>query len=1040
MSVVSAAAITERESAGNHEAVTFDSRDWQVSSASLHDVAGKAVGDLLIMTDVTVEKAAFAQTLTLAITACGVLVAMILGFIYVLLRRTDAGILVQQKELQKSEERHRLLIEHAVSAVAVHEIVPDETGQAADYLFLSVNPAFETHTGLAATVVLGRRATEVLPGIETTSFIETFGQVALTGSPVSFEAYFEPLGRHFAVNAYSLEEGRFATVFTDISQRKKAEEAVRENEKYLRSVLRAAPTGIGVVNNRVMRTANERLCAMTGYASDELIGKSTRMFYPTHEEYAFVGQETFRQLSEQGIGMVETRWQRKDGQVIDVLMSSSPIDHAAILSGVTFTGIDITARKRAEAELMRTNRQLEETTALANQMAAQAETANIAKSEFLANMSHEIRTPMNGVIGMTGLLLDTELDDEQRRYAEVVRASAESLLGLLNDILDFSKIEARKLELETLDFRLSTLLDDFADPLALRAHEKGLEFLCAADLDVPEWLHGDPGRLRQILTNLAGNAIKFTSQGEIDIRISLVEERANNVLLRFAVRDTGIGIPKDKLGLLFNKFTQVDTSTTRQYGGTGLGLAISKQLVELMGGEIGVDSEQGKGSEFRFTVRLDKQAESGREDHVTSAELKGVRVLIVDDNATNRDIQTPRLASWGMRPAEAADGPAALAALHRAVDEGDPFRIVIIDMQMPGMDGEALGRAIKADARLDASRMVMLTSFGVKGDARRFQEIGFAAYATKPIRHQELRGVLSLALVEREGMATASAPIVTRHTAREMLHRFAGHKTRVLLAEDNITNQQVALGILKKLGVRADAVANGEEVLSALESIPYDLVLMDVQMPEMDGFEATRRIRTPHAENINRSLPIIAMTAHAMQGDREKCLQAGMNDYLTKPISPESLVEALERWLPALTVTANREAPRIRTQTTADFAPKRTPPVFDKTAMMTRCLDDEELVLAAVESFLMDMPPQLDTLRAHLANGNFAGVARQAHTIKGAATNVSAEVFHSTALAVEREASFGDIDVLQGRMVELETEFERIKQAMAGARPSLPHQ
>ena len=1015
--------------------IAYNGKEWLLSAIPLADASGREVGDLLVMSDITSEKAAFKRTLVLGTTVGSVLMAITLGFIYVLLRHTDRGILAQQAELQASEEKHRLLIEHAVSAVAVHEMIMDPLGQPADYVFLSANPAFETHTGLAATAVLGRRATEVMPGIKKTPFIEMFGKVVRTGAPVSFEQYFEPLGRHYFVNAYCLGEGRFATVFTDVSQRKKAEEAVRENERYLRSVFRAAPTGIGVVSNRVIITASERLCAMTGYASEELIGKNSRILYPSYAEYEFVGKETFRQISEQGLGVVETRWQRKDGQIIDVLMSSADIDHEDIISGVTFTGIDITERKQAEAALIQTNRQLEETTALAREMAAQAETASIAKSEFLANMSHEIRTPMNGVIGMTGLLLDTELSDEQQRYAEIVQTSAESLLSLINDILDFSKIEAGKLELETLDFDLSTLLDDFAATLAVRAHEKGLEFLYAADPVIPELLRGDPGRLRQILTNLADNAIKFTPVGEVAVNVTLQEEDESRVLLRFAIRDTGIGIPEDKRALLFDKFTQVDASTTRQYGGTGLGLAISKQLAELMGGEVGVNSTEGKGSEFWFTVRLGKQAGCVREESYPPAELDGVRVLIVDDNATNREIQTPRLASWGMRPAEAPDGPAALAALYQALDEGDPFRIAIVDMQMPGMDGEALGRSIQADSRLAGTRMVMLTSLGVRGDARRFEEIGFAAYATKPIRHQELKMVLSLTLAEREAAEVALPPIVTRYTAREILNRFAGNKGRILLADDNITNQQVAQGILKKLGLRADAVANGEEVLKALETIPYDLVLMDVQMPEMDGIEATRRIRDPQSGVVDHQIPIIALTAHAMQGDREKCLQAGMNDYISKPVSPQALITILERWLPGETGATAKERLRWPKGVDSVAVGKRTVPVFDKTVMLTRFMDDEELVVAVIKGFLADIPQQIETLHGYLTTNDTVGVERQLHTIKGAAANVAGEVLRSVAFELEKEAQSGNIPAVMERMVELEKEFERLRRTMAAAIP-----
>ena len=701
------------------------------------------------------------------------------------------------------------------------------------------------------------------------------------------------------------------------------------------------------------------------------------------------------------------------------------------------TNWDITASKEAENKLFAFAQELEHNSVVLQAARIDAVVATTAKSDFLATMSHEIRTPINGVIGMTGLLLDTELNDEQRRYAETVRASGESLLSLINDILDFSKIEAGKLDLEILDFDLSDLLDDFATALALRAHDKGVELICAADLGVPVFLRGDPGRLRQILNNLAGNSIKFTHSGEVAVRVSLEEESETECLLLFSVRDTGIGIPADKIDLLFNKFSQVDASTTRKYGGTGLGLAISKQLAELMGGEVGIKSEEGKGSEFWFTARLAKQPAGRQEEGPVLADLHGVRVLIVDDNATNREIMSNRFGSWGLRPLEVEDGPGALKVLYQALTENDPFRLAVIDMQMPDMDGETLGRVIKADQRLAAIRLVMLTSLGARGDSRRFEEIGFVAYATKPIRHQELKAVLSLALAAGERVVEAvSQPIITSHKARELLkNRFASRKARILLADDNITNQQVAMGILQKLGLSAEAVANGAEAVKALETIPYDLVLMDCMMPEMDGYEATAQIRNPQGKCLKPTIPIIAMTANAMQGDREKCLDAGMNDYVTKPISPQLLAEALDKWLPQATEPAEEQAPPLPVIKASVVAPEPETvlAVFDRAGLMERVMDDEGLANRLLAGIVEDIPRRIALLKGCLASGDGAGVALEAHTIKGAAANIGGEALRAAAFMVEQAAKAGDLNAAGQHLPNLETQFARLQQAIQKA-------
>jgi PAS domain S-box-containing protein len=958
-------------------------------------------------------------------TAAGlVLLAVLFGSLLILILRADADIRARQTEVSNSEAFLRITINSLTHPFAVIN--------ADTYTIEMANDAY------GGAGVIGRHCYFVshqqnvpCSGIKhPCPLIE----VKKTGRPAMMEhIHFNQQGQecHLEIYAHPIFDpnGRLARIIEhtiDVTERRRINKALKENELFLGSLLNSIPAPVFYkdINGRYLGF-NHAFEIFFGQTRQEMIGKSVFDVAPP-DLAGIYHQKDVELFERRGTQIYDSQVKNANGEMRDVVFHKASLtDGSGVVSGLVGVILDVTERKAMDAALQETNRKLKAAI-------VEAEGANAAKSLFLANMSHEIRTPMNGVIGMTGLLLETGLSDEQRRYAESVRSSGEALLTLINDILDFSKIEAQKLDLEVLDFDLISLMDDFAANLALRAQQKDLEFLYAVEPEVPSLMSGDPGRLRQVLTNIAANAVKFTFSGEVVIRAFMQAETAEDVLVRFEVRDTGIGIPEDKHDILFEKFMQGDASTTRQYGGTGLGLAISKQLVEMMGGRIGVESKQGEGSTFWFTVRLGRPTRTVKTESPPPADLAGVRVLIVDDNATSREILSTRLALWGMRPHEAAAGPEALQALLHAIRENDPFRIAIIDMHMPDMDGETLGRAILADKRLKNTRIVMLTSLGTRGDARRFAEIGFNAYITKPVRHQELKDILSLTLMSPEERALMPQSIVTRHTARETRHRLAGKSARILVAEDNITNQQVAVGILKKLGLHADAVADGQEAVKALENIPYDLVLMDVQMPVMNGLEAVREIRDPRSAVGNHDIPVIAMTALALQGDRDDCLNAGMNDYVSKPLMLRDLTETLEKWLPPDREECTRTWEKKEAEQTAKL--QSAPPcVWDRSGMMIRLANDAQLARMVIDTFLDDIPDQMAKLRGYIETGDVLRAGHQAHSIRGAAANVGGEAFGATAFEIENAAVAGNLESAEDRMAELETEFKRLRTSMEEA-------
>jgi len=654
---------------------------------------------------------------------------------------------------------------------------------------------------------------------------------------------------------------------------------------------------------------------------------------------------------------------------------------------------------RLKVELHETHRRLIQMTRRTEELAKEAQVAHKIKSKFLTNISHEIRTPLNGITSASSLLLDTQLSDEQYEYTNLIRASADALLVIVNDILDFSKIDAGKLELEELDFNLHSTIEDVNDNLAICAHQKGLELNCLINPDVPQLLKGDPGRLRQILTNLIGNAIKFTSSGEIIVEVALSDEDATKATLRFSIRDTGIGIPADKIASLFNSFSQVDNSTTRKFGGAGLGLSISKQLIELMGGELTVESEANQGSTFQFDIRLKKQPKAKHSAFMISDRLltaiKKVRILAVDDNATNRRLLALMFSSWKCRYEIVPDAQTALIKLQQAVRENDPFHIVITDMLMPEINGEQLGMQIKQQTEFKDIPLIMMTSLGARGDVKRLEKIGFAGYLTKPLKQSQLFDCLVTVLNKQQENNAEPEKMIIRHTLAESRHASA----KILLAEDNVINQRVALRLLNKMGYRVETVLNGEKALTSLMNNSYDLVLMDIQMPEMDGYEATSIIRNKDSMVKNHHIPIIAMTAHAMKGDRERCLAAGMDDYISKPINPEELAAKVRKWLTGNGTSETEELPQI-TQ------PKNI--TFDRHVLLERVGGNDHFVNELLLLFLGEVPQLIETMEKAIEKNDQDLLHRSAHTLKGSAGNITAMELHQISLQLEMLAKEGD--------------------------------
>ncbi|MBI5054118.1 MAG: PAS domain S-box protein [Chloroflexi bacterium] len=874
-----------------------------------------------------------------------------------------------EQALRESEERHRLLIESSPDPIVIY----DPAGNVVD-----VNPAFSQTFGWSLSEISGKRL-DFVPEeskAETKLLVEQMyrdGKVRVTETRRLTKDK-RLLDVQISAALIRNSEGQTSgsmVIFRDVTEQKTAKLEIESRRQFFEALVENSPTAIVIIDfDQSILDCNPAFEKLFGYTRAEVIGRDIDSLITdeaTRGEATTYTQQSMSGSMVRGIG----QRRRKDKTLVDVEIFGVPVVVADVQIGAFGIYHDIT-----EIALAR----------------RQAEEADRAKSEFLANMSHEIRTPMNGVMGMIELVLDTPLNDEQKDFLNTARESAEALLSLLNDILDFSKIEAGRLELDTINFDLRTTVEGVTDTLAQRAEDKGLEMACLIQPDVPSRLKGDPGRLRQILVNLTGNAIKFTSKGEVVIRADLESETESNVTVRFSVRDTGIGIPLERQAAVFERFTQADGSTTRKFGGTGLGLTISKQLVEMMGGQIWLTSEDGKGSTFWFTVLFEKQSEVDAPQPVApTVDLRNAHVLVVDDNATNRLVLSKMLTNFGCRVATATDGKNAMAVLE--VSASDPFSLVLLDMQMPEMDGEHTTQAIKGDSRWQDLPVVIITSLGRRGDAARMQTLGCAGYLLKPIKQAQLHSILETVLGQRKAQDEPQT-FITRHTISEQQKTRSDHQEiHILLAEDNHINRKVAVNLLQRANYKVDAVENGRLAVEAIQRTPYHLILMDVQMPEVDGFEATKMIRDH--EGTTRHTPIIAMTAHAMKGDREKCLEAGMDDYISKPLDPDQVFATIQRW--------TQFAPPARTGKTKPLVAiqESAAPLVDMQTALPRFNGDREMLVELLQQFSAQLPDDILKLTHAAESGDAKELHHLAHNLKGAAATFS--VTRVTALALEIE-------------------------------------
>jgi len=781
---------------------------------------------------------------------------------------------------------------------------------------------------------------------------------------------------------------------------------VRRSEAMLKMILDSMPYAVVIVGtDKRIRYANEAALATMGYESQECItGRPCyETFCPTEANRCPIvdlGKELDR---------AERPLRTREGKEIPILKSATRLileDEAVVLE----TFVDITERKQAERDLKKAKRN--------------AEKANAAKSQFLANMSHEIRTPLNGIIGMAELALDTDLSPDQRKIAETIEKESNTLLELINSILDYSKIEAGKFQLESIPFDLRVLIEDVASSIAIRAKKNGLEFISFASQDIPGKLVGDPGRLRQILNNLAGNALKFTERGEIAIRAHTIKDGSDRAVIRFEVSDTGIGIPEEHQESIFEGFAQANGSTTRQYGGTGLGTTIAKQLVEMMGGEIGLISAQGEGSTFWFTVEFEKTPQRPVQSSDRTC-LSGLKVMVVDDMDAPREILVEYLTFHGIEAFECASPVEALERIETASTSPHPFNLLLSDIRMPEIDGFEFAAKIKGNDALKNLAIILISGINEIGDGEKCRAIGVDGYLNKPLKLADLTQTIKMVCGVDIAADSHSKTLVTRDTIAEM----KDEQIRVLLVEDYPTNQQVALNQLHKAGYLADLAENGREAVSAFERNPYDIILMDMNMPVMDGYEATGTIRKMEkAEEDSgkgpRHIPIIAITANALSGDREKCLAAGADDYLSKPLKKERLLAMIGKW----TDSSPPEADNTCLQEEQVVAKNHAAEPVNYAQALNEFGNEADVLTDVLTGFISDAKKQLEKVRNAVVSGNIDRIASEAHAIKGGSSNLTATLVADAAAALEAAAKSGSLTQTASRIDALEVEVQRVAQ------------